>query len=538
MAIKGSLTEASLPDVLQLLALGQKTGRLSLTDRSSLGYIYFDRGRITDASIVNRRDRLGDLLVNRGKISRKQLDRAIELQHQRRDVRLGQLLVESGAIGREDLEAFVRLQVEEAVYFLFTWTQGSFHFEADVRPEAQDVPLSINPESVLLEGARRVDEWSLIEKKVPSFDLVFTVDRARLEASGPSLSPEQQQILPLIDGERDVAQIVDQSGLGEFEVGKALYGLITAGFASGVRKRELPTPEAADMRVAEHRNLGVAFYKTGMIAEAAREFRRVTELRGDDGVAYFFLGLVTMRQGQWGEAVGHFKQTIRLMGPRAGALHNLAVGLESLGRLDDAETAYAEATSRARRHAGILTGWGAVALKRGDVEVAQGRLDRAREVAGSAPLPERWYWAQSLIRALQHAFEDAEATLREGVERYPGSPILRNNLAALLESMGNVEEAEGILRQAVTDGLMLPQLSKNLGDLLYRSGRYDDAWDAYQRATKLDPNLGDDVYFKMGNIAYRRMDHAKASAMWQRALELNPDHRLARTNLETMNALR
>ena len=63
MAIKGNLREAGLPDVLQLLAMGQKTGCLSLTDRSLFGYIYFDRGRITYASIVNRRDRLGDLLV-------------------------------------------------------------------------------------------------------------------------------------------------------------------------------------------------------------------------------------------------------------------------------------------------------------------------------------------------------------------------------------------------------------------------------------------------------------------------------------------
>jgi len=69
MAIKGSLKEASLPDVLQLLALGQKTGCLSIADRSNFGYIYFEKGRICYASIVNRRDRLGDILVKHGKIT-------------------------------------------------------------------------------------------------------------------------------------------------------------------------------------------------------------------------------------------------------------------------------------------------------------------------------------------------------------------------------------------------------------------------------------------------------------------------------------
>ena len=60
MAIKGSLKEASLPDVLQLLAMGKKTGCLSVTHRNNFGSIYFDKGKICYAAIVNRRDRLGD----------------------------------------------------------------------------------------------------------------------------------------------------------------------------------------------------------------------------------------------------------------------------------------------------------------------------------------------------------------------------------------------------------------------------------------------------------------------------------------------
>ena len=63
MAIRGSLKEASLPDVLQLLAMGKKSGCLSVAHRTSFGYIYFDKGRISYASVVNRRDRIGDLLV-------------------------------------------------------------------------------------------------------------------------------------------------------------------------------------------------------------------------------------------------------------------------------------------------------------------------------------------------------------------------------------------------------------------------------------------------------------------------------------------
>ena len=177
MAIKGSLKEASLPDVLQLLALGKKTGCLSVTDRTNLGNIYFDKGWICYASIVNRRDRLGDMLVKSGKITHEQLEQAIEQQTKERQNKLGRLLLESGAITEADLERCVQIQVEEAVYYLFTWTQGSFRFDADVKPEGEDtILLLINPESLLLEGARRVDEWSLIEKKVHSFDCIFALE--------------------------------------------------------------------------------------------------------------------------------------------------------------------------------------------------------------------------------------------------------------------------------------------------------------------------------------------------------------------------
>lgn len=538
MAIKGSLKEASLPDVLQLLALGQKTGCLSITDRTNLGYIYFDRGRITYASIVNRRDRLGDILVKGSKITQAQLDVAVDQQGRDRDTRLGELLVEQGAISRKDLEHYMRVQIEEAVYFLFTWSRGSFNFEAEVRPERQDFLVSINPESLLLEGARRVDEWSLIEKKIPSFDIIFTGDRERLEASQVTITPEQERLLPLLDGTRDVARLLEDSGFGEFEVGKALYGLITAGFAHRTGRSETPrVAQAGDSRVDEHRNLGIAFYKTGMLDEATREFRRVVELRPSDGSTFFYLGLIALRQARWPDAIEALAKALEQGGARPALLYNLGFAYEKAGRLDDAETTLAEAASMARQDHRILTGWSIVALHRGDYEVAVGRLDRAREVAGDRPLPAVWFWARSLAAAGVGHYEEAETIVRQGLERHPEHTVLRNSLAVLLEVMGKLEDAEEILRTALADDPSLPQLSKNLGDLYYRGGRYDEAWQAYHRAIKLQPRLGDDVYFKLGNIAYKRMDRQVASEMWKRALKLNPNHELARTNLDTMSAL-
>ncbi|HEU4569683.1 MAG TPA: DUF4388 domain-containing protein [Gemmatimonadales bacterium] len=535
MAIKGSLKEASLPDVLQLLALGRKTGCLAVADRQNFGYVYFDEGRICYASIVNRRDRIGDILVKNGRISEAQLTEAIGLQEEFRDQKLGEILVNIGAITRPDLEEYMRVQIEEAVYFLFTWSSGTFNFEAGVRPERQDFLVKINPESLLLEGARRVDEWSLIEKKIPSFDLIFTVDTAHLQAAGVQLAPEQERLVPLLDGKRDIHALVEDSGLVEFEVGKALYGLITAGFAHRAGSSAVAAePKVNAARIEEHRNLGIAFFKTGMLDEAQREFRRVADLRPTEASAPFFIGVIALRQAKWADGVESLKLAVERGGPRPAALADLAFGYEQMGRLADAEATYGEAVSRSREDPRLMTGWAVAALKKGDPHVAVGRLQRARELYGDKHPPAVWYWAMALAQALDSDLEGALTTATEGVERHPQRSALRNNLAVLLELMGDLDRAEQVLREALHDDPTLPQLSKNLGDLLYRGGKYEEAAEAYTRAAKLAPELGDDLYFKLGNIAFRTRDTAQAREHWKRVLQLNPGHQLARTNLEAL----
>jgi tetratricopeptide (TPR) repeat protein len=534
MAIKGSLKEASLPDVLQLLALGKKSGCLAVADRQNFGYVYFDEGRICYASIVNRRDRIGDLLVKNGRVSPEQLEEAIALQEQRRDSKLGELLVEISAVTQKDLEDYMRIQIEEAVYYLFTWTQGTFNFEAGMRPD-QDFLVRINPESLLLEGARRVDEWSLIEKKIPSFDLIFAIDREHISDTDVELEPAQERLLGLIDGRRDVQDLIEESGLVEFEVGKALYGLVTAGFVRRVGTSATPAqPQVNETRVEEHRNLGVAFYKTGMLEEASREFRRVADLRAADPSAPFYLGLIALRQARWEDAVEALMATLEKAGSRPAVLYNLAFALEQLGRLPEAETAYADAVSKSRDDARLMLGWGVVALKRNDSEVATNRLARARELWGERPVPPTWYWAMALALAGQADLNEALKIAKEGVAAFPSDAVLRNNLAVLLEMSGDLPGAELLLRGALSEDPTLPQISKNLGDLFYRAGRYDDASEAYERAAKLSPELGDDLYFKLGNIAFKRRDRERARVCWQRVTELNPAHQLARANLDTL----
>ncbi len=535
MAIKGSLKEASLPDVLQLLAMGKKSGCLSVTHRSNFGSIYFDKGKISYASIVNRRDRLGDILVKAGVLAQEQLDEAIALQAKARGQRLGDLLVAHGMMTREQLHAQIRIQIEEAVYFLFTWAEGTFNFESDIRPDEQDFLVAINPESLLLEGARRVDEWSLIEKKIPSFDVVFEVDRRRVAESSPKLTTEQQTLLPLIDGRADVTALVDASGLVEFDVGKALFGLATAGFLHRVGRSKAPEEVATDVRVEEHRNLGVAFFRAGMLDEAVREFRRVTELRPEDLGARFQLGVAHLRLGKWAEALTHLEAAARQRGAKAAVHHNLALALERLGREDEAKAALETALSRGGdEEPRIHLSLGVLALRAGDFAAADEHFMRARPLYGNRLPTAVWFHSSALAAALAGQLEKTVALLTEGVEAHPHAAALHNNLAVALIALGRGDDALKAVLRGLQEDPGLSPLHRNHGDLLLAQGNHQGALEAYTQAVRHHETLGPEVWARLGALRLEGGDPDAARKAYEQALVLDPGHVAANEGLTTL----
>lgn len=534
MAIQGSLREASLPDVIQLLFLGRRTGRLALADRQRHASIWFEDGWITHAAIVNRRDRLGEVLVKSGAVTQADLEAALSVQSSDPSRRIGDLLVARGALSAAELRRYMRTHVEEALYALFSWSTGTFTFEAGITPDVDEGTGRFSPEAILLEGARRVDEWSLIERKIPSFDIVLAPEPAQDPTADLGFTETQRRILPLLDGRRDLRQVIEETALADFTACQAVYGLLTAGLIRQVGVRTLAEPaRALESQIAEHRNLGVAFYRTGMLDEAEREFRRVREMRPSEGGAPFFLGLIAARRARWEDALALLREAADRGGPRPQILHNMAVVYEELGRLDEADTTWAEAARRAPEDARILLGWALLALRRHDLEPARRRLRGARELFKDR-IPALWYWAALRAEAAAEQFGAAVEIARGAVQAYPSEPVLANALAVLLELTGDAVAAERILRALLEEDATLPQLSRNLGDLCYRSGRFDQATESYERAIRLAPDLGDEVYFRLGNLAYRRGDLAAARQHWGRTLLLNAGHQLARANLDTL----
>jgi tetratricopeptide (TPR) repeat protein len=538
MAIEGSLSDVSLADICQLLALGRKTGCLTITDRSDFGYIYFKDGRVVHASVLNRPDRLGELLVKNGIIEKEALARAMEEQREEGHGRLGEILVRAGSLSRDALERWITIQIEEAVYHLFTWNQGSFHFNPDEMPDERKVFLvSLNADGLLMEGARRVDEWTLIERKIPSMDLIFKLVRDPLEQEGVQLSRNQKKLIPLLDGTRTVTDLVRDSGLVEFETGKALFELIQAGFVHEVGKKAQEGEKKDDLAVRQHVTLGQAFYKAGMLEDAAREFAEA--LKGDpaEPTSRFRLGLIALKSKDAGEAVKHFEAMPEEEGQGYGVLRNLALALERLGRFDEVIRVLNRANAARPGDADLILARGIAELKSGKPPEARSTFKKYRRQLGKKTPPPLYYNFAVLAAAVSGYLEEAISLGREGLRAYPAEASILVNTGAVLDQKGDHEAAEQYFLRALSVGsTALPQAHKNLGDQAYRRGDKIAAKTQYETAVKLDPSLGDDVYLKLGRIALEEADNELAILFLRRAMELNPQNVDARSHLENLAA--
>ena len=232
MALEGPLKELHIQDVFQLLDLGRKTGVLRVTSelRQTAGTVCFERGGVVAAALGSDPQPLGARLVRVGKITAEALERARGLQSAGDTRRFGDILVALGAISRRELERQLKAQIEEAVFDLLGWTEGYFRFEegSPCQP-AVDSPVRIPTEALLMEAARRIDEWSRIGSKVSHLGLVPRRPAADQSGEPLDLVPFEWEVLAAVDGERDLHALAEALGRSEFEVARTVYGLTNAG---------------------------------------------------------------------------------------------------------------------------------------------------------------------------------------------------------------------------------------------------------------------------------------------------------------------
>ena len=232
MALEGPLKEFHIQDVFQLLDLGRKSGVLRVRSelRQTSGTVSFERGGVVAASLANSQP-LGARLVRLGKITEQDLDRARAIQESGDSRRLGDILVANGVIARRELDRQLKGQIEDTIFQLLGWSEGYFRFEDGAPCDSMvESPVRIPTEALLMEAARRHDEWSKIEATVPHLRVVPRLPPPDAPSTGRlDLLPFEGEVLAAVDGQKDLHALASALGRSEFDVARTIYALSAAG---------------------------------------------------------------------------------------------------------------------------------------------------------------------------------------------------------------------------------------------------------------------------------------------------------------------
>lgn len=349
MAIEGPLRELGIHDVFQLLDLSRKTGRLRVSSalRDNEGTVYFQGGRVVSATVRSNPHPLGAVLLRAGKVTEGDLSRARSAQMAPGETRkLGEILVDQGAITPRELARQVRCQVEAVVFELMSWQEGFFSFtESELDDVVADALTAVSTESLLMEGARRIDEWARVQTRIPHVGVIPAL--APVDAGHPpslDLLPHEWEVLATIDGEADLRTVAARLGRSDFDVAKIAFGLLTTGIivvhepaprvVLGDAPAELATllndarealrdqrpeeglsfaatavsvaPNDAEARLL----LARALFQLDRELEGEEELRRSLELDGRNAHALMEAARLAARRGELGQAIAHWQRVV------------------------------------------------------------------------------------------------------------------------------------------------------------------------------------------------------------------------------------
>jgi hypothetical protein len=237
MSLKGDLKTMALPDILQWIASGRKTGTLQVERRSIKKRIALRDGLIFSSWSNDPRESLGQFLIRLRLVTEEQLFKALLGQEQNGRL-IGSILVSEGILTEEELRQALKAKAEETIYDLFLWPSGGFEFKEGELPQDVLIAFESAVTPVILEGIRRIDEWERIRAIFPTMETTFKV---------PGPPPDQPDpldrvILGLAASGKTMAEISLEIRRSEFETAAIMFDLHARGLVAVGEVREETTP--------------------------------------------------------------------------------------------------------------------------------------------------------------------------------------------------------------------------------------------------------------------------------------------------------
>ena len=225
MSLRGSLQSFSLPDILQLLSLSQKTGALHVESGHGAGIIWCTAGSVSYAAMAP--DDVAGALVAAGLVDESVVVPLVATADPAAP--WGPTLVERGAVGHDELTGFLSQRTEDALFQVLLWDEGEFEFLADEEHAVGSV-LNLPVEPLLARVRDRVVEWQGLRALVPlegvAPHLVPDLPEGYHEVT---LSSAEWRVVAAIDGSRLVGALADLVGEPEEQVSLVLRDLVQSG---------------------------------------------------------------------------------------------------------------------------------------------------------------------------------------------------------------------------------------------------------------------------------------------------------------------
>jgi len=168
MSLVGNLEDLGLGEILQIVSLSRRSGVLSLESRGREARVIFRNGQVIRATSSTFQQNLGEVLIQQGVIDLGTLKRALSIQvDEGYSQLLGGIMIDRFGVSADAIEGVVREQIENVVYSLFAWAEGTFEFELQDVNEADNAKLDpvqfmlkqgLNPQYLAMEGSRIIDE--------------------------------------------------------------------------------------------------------------------------------------------------------------------------------------------------------------------------------------------------------------------------------------------------------------------------------------------------------------------------------------------
>ena len=244
MALKGNLKDFSTTQLLNLVNMARKTGKLTLGGQSQDTLLFFKEGRLIHATTTTDEGHLAAMLLKAGKLTEDQMSTVNNQQGNASDKAMGKYLMESRLVSRDDIVQGVKDYMLGIVYDLFAWEDGTFLFEQDILPTRDRITIPLNLDNVILEGSRRIQEAGRLQDELPDLATVALkiTDKPLRDVK---LTQDDWRVISHIHPRNSVKQIAQNNNMDEFQIRKIVYGMMQAGIV------ELIRPEGMEQRKAK-----------------------------------------------------------------------------------------------------------------------------------------------------------------------------------------------------------------------------------------------------------------------------------------------